>query len=210
MRHAPKQLHDLLFPYADAIFDALHAATHQAMLMHGKKVFDHERGLYSHQVRCCLFRYLEAEPIPGLTLDIKAYRGSVNPVVLHHDATGVTLRIRVLGRLSYAPADPALPGMETMTDDKEGLFSLDGALSDETILLAWEYPEFDEDGAPKDTIPVTVVRLAQGTSLKEGKADCIFRLPGARTFVPDTSFDPNQTDYNFNFGADYEEASGDE
>lgn len=206
MRHTPEQLHDLVTPLTQNILDALHAALLRAREKQGKRIFHNKRGLFSHETRSQLYDYLRDEPIPGFVLDTKAHRGSIQPVVLRHEESGLVVRFRVFSNFRYE-AVPTIPGMDEDSTIAEALFD-DSVTGDPgTVLVAWGYPEFDEDGVPGD-IPVSVVRLAEGTKLKDQRADCIFPLEGTRSVVPTSSFDPNQAAYIYS-GTD-EEASGDE
>lgn len=208
VRHTPDQLQKLFIPQAQLIVDALSASVHQAMKKQGKAVFLGKRGLFSHEVRSQLFDYLKNDPIPGFTLDAKSHRGSIQSVVLMHNGTGLKVRVRVLPSFTCVPDDPTITEIDDDPALAAMLFGAEMTKEAETVLLGWDYPAFDKDGVPGE-IPVTIIRIAAGTQMDQGKADCVFALPGNRSLLPHSSFDPNKTSYGFSFQAE-DEAAGDE
>lgn len=196
MRFTRDDLSDLFLPCAQHFHDTLHAGCLAAGSSNIQRILSSDKkSLFSSVVRAEAFEYLTLNPIPGFTLCRKEHRKN-QAVVLTHDDTH--LEVRVVRLTSFSPAvDVPIYGIDADPSIAKAIAELDLQFQNPGVVgVSWETPAFN-GSEPTESIPLTLVRAAPGTKLRDGRADAIIPLLGTSTLIPDSSFNPDLADSKF-------------
>lgn len=182
--------------YVQLVREALVTACSAVAKFSTLRTLDEDRRhLFATTVRAWVYDYLNVffkdHSGFGARLNHPAHRNMQSVEII--DDSGLRIRLIRLASVHVAPAQPALPGLGEQLQ-----LDLEDTGADDTIVgLSWQTPAFDDAGEPIGLIPLTLVRPAAGTNLRDGKADLIHSFGAPPAFIPAAAFDPNTTDMTF-------------
>lgn len=197
MRHTRTELHDLFAPHAQQLQDAVFAGCLRAYNSNLSNLLDpSKKALFSHIVRSEAYEYLRLNPLDGFELDSASHPQN-QAVVLIHQESG--LEARLVKLIGTTPQDTPLPHIDEDPAITPFLFGTDLQFQKPGVVaISWERPTITDEG-PSAPIPLTIIRAAPDTRLRQGIADAVIPLSASSTLIPKASFDPNLADSRFMF-----------